>query len=85
MDVSGKVQGVFFRDETRRVARSLGLVGMVRNMPDGTVHAVAEGPEEALDKLLAFCRRGPSAAVVEDVKYTMKEPTGTFDDFEIRR
>lgn len=83
MTVHGRVQGVCFRMETRRAARGLGLVGMVRNVPDGTVHVVAEGTPKELDGLLSFVRVGPPGAIVNDVKYTWQEATGTFDEFEI--
>jgi acylphosphatase len=68
--VHGRVQGVCFRAETREVARSLGLSGFVRNLPDGTVEVVAEGPQEKLEALLKFLQRGPSLARVERVEVT---------------
>ena len=65
--VHGRVQGVFFRGSAVEQARALGLDGFVRNEPDGTVYAEAEGPEEALERFTAWCRRGPSAALVRRV------------------
>ena len=64
----GRVQGVFFRDTTVKLAQRLGVFGWVRNGDDGTVLVHAEGPEEAVDELLDFLRQGPPAAAVEDVK-----------------
>jgi acylphosphatase len=66
--VSGLVQGVFFRDTCRREAAAAGVAGWVRNLPDGRVEAVFEGPPEAVDRMVAWCRRGPSHAVVENVE-----------------
>ncbi len=65
--LSGHVQGVFFRRSTVEVAERLGLAGWVQNRGDGRVELEAEGPEEALDALLAFCRRGPERARVEEL------------------
>ncbi|MBD3304370.1 acylphosphatase [Candidatus Woesearchaeota archaeon] len=81
--VSGKVQGVFFRDYVKKTAESLGLKGWVRNNSSGTVEAVAEGNEETLKKLLEKCKEGPSAARVEDISVDWKEGTGEFREFLI--
>ncbi len=64
MRVSGRVQGVYFRAETRSVASRYGLSGTVRNMPDGSVEIVAEGEHDALARLAAWARIGPPAAAV---------------------
>lgn len=72
--IRGRVQGVFFRVETRDRARSLGLAGWVRNNPDGTVEAVFEGERDRVDSILVWCRRGPSGAHVEDVEVEWVEP-----------
>ena len=74
--VRGRVQGVFFRVETRERARSLGLSGWVRNAPDGSVEAVFEGDRERIESMLAWCRRGPSLARVDDVQADWEEPAG---------
>ena len=74
--VSGSVQGVFFRTETRDRARSLGVAGWVRNVPDGTVEAVFEGNDEKVDSMVEWCRRGPSGAGVDDVEVKWVEPEG---------
>lgn len=81
--VHGRVQGVFFRDTTRRQATSRGLVGWVRNLPDGTVEAVFEGDPEAVEAMLAFCREGPRGASVERVDVSEQEPEG-LGSFEVR-
>ena len=65
--VRGKVQGVFFRKSTLEVAVRLGVSGWVRNRSDGSVETEAEGSEEAVEAFLAFCRRGPELARVEEV------------------
>lgn len=83
--VSGRVQGVFFRQSTETRARELGLVGWVRNLPDGRVEAIAEGPEDALEAWIAFCHVGPPAARVEHVELQWEEPSGTFARFETLR
>lgn len=66
--VSGRVQGVAFRHHAKLEARALGLDGLVRNLPDGRVECIARGPAPALERLEAFLRRGPPAAVVERVE-----------------
>lgn len=68
----GRVQGVFFRDSVRREAERLGVSGWARNRDDGTVEAVFEG--DAADELVAFCRAGPGASVVERLDVTDEEP-----------
>ena len=72
--IRGRVQGVFFRAETRDRARSLGLSGWVRNAPDGSVEAVFEGDRERIESILDWCRRGPSLAEVDDVDIAWEEP-----------
>lgn len=72
--VSGLVQGVFFRDATRRRAEAAGVAGWVRNRPDGTVEAVVEGEPEAVEQLVAFCERGPRGARVDRVDVSAEEP-----------
>lgn len=83
--VHGRVQGVFFRAETERTARALGLTGWVRNLSDGTVEAVFEGPAEAVERAIAWCRTGPPYARVSAVDVTRGEYTGAFDRFAITR
>ena len=74
--VLGRVQGVFFRDETRRLAERHGVAGSIRNTTDGTVEAVFEGPPELVEKLVAFCREGPRDAAVERVEIYEESPEG---------
>jgi acylphosphatase len=82
--IQGRVQGVSFRYYTRRRAGDLGLVGFVRNEPDGSVSVVAEGPRPRLEELLSFLRVGPSAAFVTEVKTRWPAPIGRFNRFEVR-
>lgn len=81
--VQGRVQGVWFRDSTRREALSLGVFGWVRNRPDGTVEVQAEGPEDKVWKLVSWCRRGPPAAAVTRVHEIIEEWEGEFTSFDI--
>ena len=72
----GRVQGVFFRESTRMRAEERGVAGFVRNLPDGTVEAVFEGPEAAVADLVAFCMDGPQDARVERLDVEPEEPKG---------
>ena len=81
--VSGRVQGVGFRDFACRSARQLGLVGYVRNLPDGRVEVVAEGSEEQLQAFLEQLRRGPAAARVSGVEVHWQPASGRWHDFDI--
>ena len=81
--VSGHVQGVFFRDRTRREAHRLGVAGWVRNCPDGTVEACFEGPPNAVAELIRWSREGPRHATVYEVRVEDAEPEG-LARFEIR-
>jgi len=83
LTVAGRVQGVAFRWSTVRQARALGLVGWVRNLPDGTVRLVAEGERPALEALLDWARRGPDHARVDDCQATWQQATGQYADFEV--
>ncbi len=82
--VSGIVQGVSFRYYTVEEARRLGASGWVRNLADGRVEVEAEGDRLALEKLLAFCRRGPPAAQVDDVEATWSAFRGDLGPFAAR-
>jgi acylphosphatase len=82
--LSGRVQGVGFRAFTQGAARRLKVVGFVRNLADGRVEMVAEGPEADVDTLVARVRRGPRSARVEKVDLTPGTPTGEFTKFDIR-
>jgi acylphosphatase len=74
--VRGLVQGVFFREGTRRAAEQAGVAGCVGNLPDGSVEAVLEGPPQAVERLLDFVRRGPPDAVVREVEVSEEAPEG---------
>lgn len=82
--ILGKVQGVFFRASTSRVARSLGIRGFVRNLPDGSVELVGEGEEGALERLIDWCRKGPPGAQVTQVKIRWEESVNEFNGFGVR-
>jgi len=81
--VSGRVQGVFFRACTQREAQSLGLVGWVRNLPDGRVEIVAQGDAEAVRALVEWSHLGPVRAEVANVDINWEE-TDPIDGFSIR-
>jgi acylphosphatase len=74
--VTGRVQGVFFRDTCRREAESRGVCGWVRNNDDGSVEAVFEGASQAVDALVKWARRGPAEAGVESIDVHAEEPEG---------
>jgi acylphosphatase len=74
--VSGRVQGVFFRAETRDRATSLGVAGWVRNTPGGTVEAVFEGDRRRVESMVEWMRRGPPLARVDDVQVAWEDPRG---------
>ncbi|HEY2636949.1 MAG TPA: acylphosphatase, partial [Solirubrobacteraceae bacterium] len=79
----GRVQGVFFRDSVRERAEEAGVAGWVTNRDDGTVEAVFEGDDSAVEAVVAFCREGPSRADVDDVDVREEEPEG-LDGFAVR-
>jgi acylphosphatase len=81
--ISGLVQGVYFRAYAREVAQTQRLSGWVRNRVDGTVEAVVEGEEVAVEAFIAWCRGGPPAARVTDVRVTRVPYKGDFRDFRI--
>jgi acylphosphatase len=79
----GSVQGVFFRDTTRREASAAGVAGWVENRSDGAVEAVFEGEPEAVERLVGFMREGPRSARVEHVDVSEEEPEG-LAGFDVR-
>jgi acylphosphatase len=81
--VSGRVQGVFFRDTCRKLARERGVQGWVRNCPDGTVEAVFEGAPEAVDAVVGWARIGPEEASVDAVEVAEESPEG-LNGFTVR-
>ena len=82
--VSGRVQGVCFRAETRDAAARIGVCGWVRNQPDGTVEAVAEGPKKNVEALIDWCRQGPPWSKVTHVAVDWEDYQGAYDRFKIR-
>jgi acylphosphatase len=74
--VRGHVQGVFFRETTRRRAQTAGVSGWARNLPDGSVEAVFEGERDAVERLVEFAREGPRGARVDWVDVVSEEPEG---------
>jgi acylphosphatase len=83
--IAGKVQGVFFRASTREQARARDLGGWVKNLPDGTVEAVVEGPVDDVEELVEWAHQGPSSARVEHVDVQWTPPRGEPQTFEVRR
>jgi acylphosphatase len=81
--VHGDVQGVFFRETARRKATEAGVSGWIANRSDGTVEAIFEGPPEAVEELVEFCREGPTAATVERADVSEQEPEG-LSGFNVR-
>ena len=82
--ISGRVQGVFFRMKTFETARKHGVSGWVKNKRDGSVEAVFEGEKILVDKVIEWCRRGPPASRVDNVKLEWENYTGEFTEFGIR-
>ncbi|OJH34265.1 acylphosphatase [Cystobacter ferrugineus] len=83
--IRGRVQGVFFRESARTEALRLGLKGWVRNLPDGSVEAVAEGPPHALEAFVRWSHRGPPQARVTEVERADAEALGEFITFIVER
>lgn len=81
--ISGYVQGVFYRASTQDTARRLGLKGWVRNLPDGRVEAVFEGPVEQLKQAVDWCQEGPGGARVTKIDEKWSEYSGEFDSFDV--
>ena len=82
--VSGKVQGVFFRQALRAEATLNGVGGWVRNLGDGRVEAVVEGDAGAVSRIAEWCRHGPAGARVSGLSVEDEVPTGEFSGFEVR-
>jgi acylphosphatase len=81
--VSGKVQGVYFRQNTLQAANTYGVFGWVRNLPDGRVEAVFEGDEAAVNRVVEWCRTGPPAARVDSLDVEKEKYAGEFSSFAI--
>jgi acylphosphatase len=81
--IRGKVQGVYFRQNTKQVATRRGVTGWVRNLPDGRVEAIFEGDNGDVNEVIEWCHVGPTKAKVEDVDVRFQKYTGEFADFTI--
>jgi acylphosphatase len=79
--VNGRVQGVFYRKKTKQQAEKLGIMGWIRNLPDGRVEAVFEGEETAVKALEEYCHHGPLSAIVTNVDSIWEPYRGEFNDF----
>lgn len=82
--VTGKVQGVFYRQSTKEKAQELGITGVVKNLPDGSVHIMASGTKDQLNQLVAWCKQGPPRAVVSAVQVEQITPHAFFG-FTVQR
>lgn len=83
--IQGRVQGVFYRFSAQEEALRLGLTGEIRNLPGGDVEAIVEGPRERVEEFIAWCRRGPPGARVEEVRVKWSPARGEFRTFRITR
>lgn len=81
--IRGKVQGVYYRQNTLQKAQELGIFGWVRNLSDGRVEAIMEGSKINIEKMLAWCKEGPVGANVEDVEIIYEEYKNEFSTFDI--
>lgn len=81
--ISGRVQGVFFRAETQRAAERIGVSGWVRNLPDGNVEALFEGPREQVDAAIEWSHQGSPASSVSNVHVSWEDYTGEHNRFRI--
>ena len=82
--ISGHVQGVFFRSDTKRIAEKYGVTGWVKNLSDGRVECLFEGEKEDLDKTIGFCKQGPPSAHVTDIEINWEKWKDEFVSFQIR-
>jgi len=82
--IHGKVHGVFYRDNTQKKGKELGLKGFVKNLEDGTVEVIAEGSEDKLNELIEFCKNNPGHSNVDKVDVKEEKTTNEFSDFEVK-
>ena len=82
--ISGQVQGVSYRASTQEQAKKRGVTGWVKNLPDGRVEAVLQGPKDKVDDLIEWCRKGPPAAKVDKVEVSWEKAEEDLKTFEIR-
>ncbi len=81
--IKGKVQGVFYRDNTRKKAKELGLRGYVKNLEDGSVEVIVLGEEDKINQLIKFCKSSPGSSEVKEITIE-EQPLSPFDDFKVR-
>ena len=81
--ISGRVQGVFYRMETKSAADRIGVFGWVRNKHDGRVEALVEGEKQQVEALIQWCQKGPPAAIVQDVEVSLEPYLGEFTSFDV--
>lgn len=81
--IEGRVQGVGFRHFTRKTASTIGVKGWVRNLNDGRVEAVFEGPKRKIDKMIEACKEGPPISNVTDIDVNWEESKEEFDQFKV--
>ncbi len=81
--ITGHVQGVWFRANTQKKAKALDLKGWIKNLPDGRVETIFEGEKEKINQIIEWCKKGPSFAMVDDVKIHWETPVGEFNTFTI--
>jgi acylphosphatase len=84
LTISGHVQGVWYRGSTKQQADDLGLTGWVRNCKAGQVEIIVEGADVAIDKLISWCRTGPSTARVTDIQIDFDDYRGEFVGFSVK-
>ena len=82
--ISGKVQGVFYRASCQEVAQVLGLTGWVKNLQDGNVEVLAQGEKEKIEKLIEWCKKGPSGAKVSGVEIKWGNVLNNSLSFEVK-
>jgi len=82
--ISGRVQGVFFREQTKKKAERLGVLGWVKNLRDGRLEAVFEGDRENVEKMVNWAKKGPIWAKIDDFSLVREDYQGEFKEFEIR-
>ena len=82
--VTGRVQGVFFRQSTRVIAIKNNVNGWVRNLDDGRVEIIAEGEKQNIDNLVTWCKTGPANSRVDEFELLNENFTGKFENFEVR-
>lgn len=85
INIKGRVQGVYFRASTVEVAQKLKLRGTIKNEPDGSVSIEVEGTKAQMEDFLKWCHKGPTLAVVKEVKITQSPSLKNFPDFRVER